>query len=413
MSNFDSWRSRSKNDDFRSALKDSGRLRTRTAIAGLLFLMGVSIPGVASADDFDAVRAQQDEKQASLNQRSVRAAEVADAHGRYILVRDTMYHGPNGVRTLSEEFYTSAAQWIQGWSSVLTILSRAPDLSRPDVRQALKDEVARQSAAWATLNAMGTSLRTRNAEALTAIAKVPRFPAGYVPQYDQPLAFLNSQIKNLADAISSTSVVYNDVTRAGMADILSQTQRAIELALRVALTSAPELQAAVTRVQNLFRAEREIEPRLKHVTDLYAQLTRLTTGGRYFAAQDTLTVFLADATRAENEIRSMNFAPEFSSGALTMIANLKSMAQGLVSSTFVGNSKADIISGLFTIEGSNLAGMCRDPELRKRVNCELFRTVFSIPIASLQTMTDAELRNIENQIARIEAGPLAEGSVTR
>lgn len=373
----------------------------------------ISFSNAAFADEAgDQARAEQDAKQASLNQRSARVSEVAQAYGRYTIVRDTMYQSPNGVKALAEAFYTAAAEWTAAWSKVTTVLTLASDLSRPTVRDTLNQLLQAQTKAWADLNAQADRLRDRTTEAQNAAATIAKFPAAYVPGYEGPLGFYNTQATRLVTAITSTSTAFSSATRTGMQEVLSETERVVDLALKIALASSPELHAAVDRAHGLLRAEREVRPRLRRVSDLYDKLSEDVVSSRLFQAQDRVVQLIAEAERAEREIGQLGLDAEFTSSPLRTIRNMKIAGPQMIRDSLDIFPHGDTIADLFAIEGQRISAMCRDDELRKQVNCQLFRTVFSIPQATIRTLNDTQLRNLEMQIARVNAGPVAEGSNT-
>jgi hypothetical protein len=367
----------------------------------------MSTTGAAASDP--PTPASLDAKQASLNQRAARIEEVAQAYGRYILVRDTMYYGPTGVRTLAEAFYDQSAAWLGGGAHIAAILAKASDLTDPTIRGTLEGLLADQAKSWAVLTALQDQMAARTAEAQLAAAKVGRFPKGYVPNYDALLGFFDDQVANLSAAIASTAAAYSAANRAAMQELLTDTERAVDLAIKIGLASSPELDAAVARAHDLMRAERVIEPRLEAVTALYNRLSSFVVSSRVFEAEDAATALVAACDQADAEIRAQGLPDAFVQGPLRVIANMKAAGPEQLHDGLGIFSHADAVGDLFTIEGAQLAAKCRDAEQRKQVNCELFKTVFAVPPAAVRAMDDAGLRNVEMLIARVEAGPLATG----
>ena len=363
--------------------------------------------GHAGADQSTLEEAMRlDEQQAALSDRLNRIDAVGHAHGRYVLLRDTYFAGANGVKEQSTQWFAAAQSWVRAWYELLAMVERSPDLSRVEVQDAVRERLRTQQKNWLALKAQGDKIRARSTDGLVKVDAIPSFDEAYVQGYGAQLTVLNGSVSNLREALKDGSFAFDASARASWDQVTLETERLVILKLKAALLKYPELSAALAKVEQAFRAEREIEPLVKKVNDSYNELRDHLLSGRVFHAEDAVNALERDGNAALQTIRASGLDPELTFHADETIANW--IATGKRSFRDVAGPlpRAALVKRYFARESRLLAARCRDVARRKEVDCDLLRSLVVIPAASLDTMTDVQLRYFEEQLGRVQAGPL-------
>ncbi|MBF0299071.1 MAG: hypothetical protein HQK51_10150 [Oligoflexia bacterium] len=376
----------------------------------LLLIATVFLHGSVKSEDTisDEQRRILDEKQAELADRLAKAEKINTLYGRYKLIRDTYYLGDKGIKLEAEKLNEAKINWLKEWYVIIGLVEKSPTLTSISLRNDIHKRIKKQSDTLVTLSENIRANSYRANEALTTLNDLTRFTPGAMGSFSEIVSTMNTQIKLLEDAMKSWDSLYPDSQMNGnWQKLLDDTQSAIILKFKKAVLRYPELNQIIEQTEEMFRAEREFEPKISEIYLAFMKVQRNVNKKYTFTAEDSLNDLRKKAAEAISFVQSSNLDSIFKNKALEEINLHLANGEKSFKASLSFSARADIVARMFESEGNLLASQCRDNEKRKYVNCELFSFIYKTPKESILKMKNDELKFIEKKVLQINAGPEA------
>jgi hypothetical protein len=386
-------------------IRSAPRLAGSGLIAVAMVAAATAALGQSSADE---QRIQLDTQQAQLTERLNRLDTLASVHGRYVVIRDTYLYGPRGVASGAKSWYQRVDAWITGWTKILTFFESATpaSLAQVDVQNGIRATLKTQQDDWARLQRDALTMASRAAKGRAALAQIERLPDDYVPRYEEQIRTFNAQLDSLDGAFIRAATTFDAASASSWDQLTRETQTAVLGRLRQAMLRYPDLQQAMQRVDEFFRAERELGPHVRDVHQGFNQLRDHLLAHRIFHADDALAVLRTAAATEATAIDAVHADPTEADPARAEIASLLAAGEQLYSDSTRSFSHAALAASYKVSESKRLAALCCDMKRRNEIDCDLLRRVAAFPPEQMLAMDAAQLRYIELAFDQVAAGPV-------
>ena len=350
---------------------------------------------------------QLDEQQAKLQNRLERVDQLNNAHGRYVLIRDTYFHSANGVKTQALQWFGESQAWIRQWYEILTIVKNAPDLTSLELQSNLREKLRLQQQQWLKLKNQSETIRFRTEAALEQATKIIQFSESFIPGYEAQIHAFNKKVRALSDTLRASRFAFNADNNALWDALLYRTEQGVLNRLQKAVLSYPHLREALKQVEMNFRVEREVEPLVKKINDRYNEVRDHVYKKRVFHAEEAVATLQREGEEALVAIRATGIEPAYTIDAESTIRTWMTTGRQLFLSATGPFLRSLLVKQNFIRESQEMSGQCKDIVERKRLDCELLRSLLIIPPAEIDRMTSGQLGYFEHQIAHVKRGPLS------
>ena len=349
-----------------------------------------------------------DEKQAEALGRLSKTSAVGDFHGRFVVVRDTYFYGPQGVKVLAETWFQRTSTWLNAWDAVVAKATQSTQIAHPQVREAIREAIHQQQNEWAAIGRLGQQVSHRAEEGVKWLNQMGQLNPTLLPAYAPYLESLNHNTHQLRQALQISARVFGEESLQKYAQVIEPALRGILAQLRRAVLNSPELTEALGMVEEAFKAERYLEPALRDVKIAYEAFMEHLRMRRVFHGEAALAdLEKRVAVAAQKQIRDSQVDPLYQQPILDKIQKMVTLASQTYSNALRTSTKAESVNALLQRELKGLTAQCRQAETIKHVNCEVVRLLLPLTPQVVMGMSEEELKSTEYLLDKAKEGPLA------
>lgn len=349
-------------------------------------------------------RIRLDNKQAELTQKLNRLDEVSRRFTNFKYIRDNYFYGEKGIDSLGKSWFQDAISWIEKWHELALIVNRAVNFNDNDLQEAIRDKLNVQIKTWSELGKRSQEILNRENEATQLLKNLTLFGDNYIADYDPQIKSLNESIDRLKKYISVANACYDKNRQDIWNKLIVDTERITLIKLKKSMLNYPELKQTLEKVKQLFWAEKELYPIVLSAQKLYADFAEQVGERKVFLAEKSFISLNKYIESGLNSMAKANIDHSYFENYKESLINLKTAATNLKQRAISPYTKNYLVSENFRRSGVIFTRACRDEIKRSKVNCELFRIIFAIPIKEILKMNDPQLENLEQQIEKIKMG---------
>lgn len=372
------------------------------------------VPGLASGQTPEGEKAkvvrQLNEKQAALLQRLDRVERLNAVYGKLQAVRDRAFTDPANLYQQSIELTDAQLEWIKGWYAVLGLLDSITPANASQVLSDVQTSINSQASSFVAINRQWAAIHNKAANLADSFASIQSLPQNYLAGYEAQILQINDHIGAVAAGLAMSESSVDNTKLAEWQDASRLTRQAVFAKLKLLALEHSELEKYVNLTSELFKAEDVLSPMQQSSYKTYRAFRDSLLEGRVFETKNNLQALQAKVDESLKAIQSSGLDGKYTTpvvdtlnqwnrSALEQYTKLTALGEELQVARFAEKTLRKV------------ATKCKDPDIqiRKTVNCELYRTLVRISRQQIIEMDAPTLEYFENQIVKATKPPRVEG----
>lgn len=348
-----------------------------------------------------------DDREMELKKKMADLEEVAQRVGVLAVWRDQIFLGKDGIKARTDAWMTRAQNWLQSWSVLVDLAIKTDVQSSSGLAAQITDLMNSQSDALIALQKDGQDLKKELGQRRLELDQLKVFPARLFSGREAVLQTLVQNQQDLRNAFAEVERAFNvsgvDTLRTRYEAIV----QAIDAQFRQRLLEFPELKASIDMARDILLVSSNFRPR---VMELERQALASRTMGSQYGFQS------AAKSQAAMEVALAKLIQDLQArhprSAVAQDLRLKAEAAVKKSKEHLQRLTQAMNSGMafqrfMQTRRALLTRDCRNPELQSLRDCELLRSLNSLPINpdSIKQFSEADMLYIEEQIEAVSRGP--------
>ncbi len=352
------------------------------------------------------------QEESRLNLLNSRTNEVVASHGRYAMVRDTLFLGTTGTNERSKQWFADATIWLSTLDYVVSAFqtSSIDTLATASVRNQIRTQINKAYVDFQKLAKEAMVIRLISKQSLTELGKIRRIEAPFVTDFDFPILFFIEKVTTLEDGVITVNNTLNNTFIKSTNLAITKTREASELLLKNAVlnTQYSAIVAQLEMMQSALLAESIFAPYYADLLDLKLSINTLVNDSMVYKAKARLTEMEALALMATTALNNAGIPATEVQNSIVQINDLLGKAQNSVA--LIMTTPAAAVLRLYRTTTKTPALLCKYPYGQKKYNCQLLKSLGGLLDQDIMTMPEVDLRVLENAMKDVLDGPL--GSAT-
>jgi hypothetical protein len=336
-----------------------------------------------------------DQTEALLAQRRQNLSDFLIETEKYKRARDFLFYSDVGYQKVSTDLISEQIKWMENWFTLLAEADAAFKSQNKMPPSNLIFQVKNLVGNWGLLKEKKKNLTHLANDIQTSLDEIESLPSGFLPVYSSQVSGFNSQVRAFKDAFNRTRGKQEEFQARDWTLQLNELNAAIEARLKLSMLKYPELSRELEKVRAMLMAEVGWAPEISSLEARALQTQSLFISMRFFQASENLEVLEQKGKNLSDEIVNSDFESEIKTELLKRISSLLERAIKAREQVLRFAVPSELIVGLQSKLGPVIAAKCRNPQTAGSVNCEIFRTAFSIPSEEILKMNNNQLKHLE------------------